>query len=98
MQAVKWWIAVHMKDADDFVHVDLPVSRQTDSFSCGVFAVNSIQHLIFPQDALFLPHEAVTEHYQWFLAVLAQHNELVSSLLCSLCPTDTTPSDRPMTN
>jgi len=98
MQAVKWWIAVHMKDADDFVHVDLPVSRQTDSFSCGVFAVNSIQHLIFPQDALFLPHKAVTECYCWFLAALAQQNELVCSLLCSLCPTDTTPSNRPMMN
>jgi hypothetical protein len=84
MRAVKWWIAVHIKN--DFVHVDLPITCQTDSFSCGVFAVNSIQHLAFPQEGLFLPHGAITERYRWFLGVFTRHNELVGFfLLCSVC-------------
>ena len=61
MQAVEWWIGVHI--TGDFVCVDLPITRQMDSVSCGVFAVNSIQHLVFPQEGLLLTHEVVTECY-----------------------------------
>jgi len=74
-QALKWWITTHIKR--DFVDVDLPCSRQIDLYSCGVFAVNSIQHLLFPHENLLQPSEAITERYRWFLAVLNRHNEVV---------------------
>lgn len=95
MRAVEWWIGVHI--TGDFVCVDLPITRQTDSVSCGVFAVNSIQHLVFPQEGLLLTHEVVTERYRWFLGALSRHNELVSFfvLFCVL-PLMRTPSDHPV--
>lgn len=80
MRAVKWWIGVHI--TGDFVCVDLPIMCQTDLVSCRVFAVNSIQHLVFPQGSLLLTHDIVTEHYRWFLGALSRHNKLVSFFLC----------------
>jgi len=95
MRAVEWWIGVHIMG--DFVCVDLPITCQTDSVSCWVFAVNSIQHLVFPQEGLLLTHEVITECYQWFLGALSRHNELVGFfvLFCAL-PLMRTPSDHPM--
>lgn len=76
--AVEWWVTTHV--VGDFVHVDLPITRQVDSFSCGVFAVNSVQHLVFPKDDLLSPQDAITERYKWFIAAVNQHNEVVSYL------------------
>src|SRR5260370_39846463 len=78
----------------DFVCVDLPITCQTDSVSCRVFAVNSIQHLVYPQERLLLIHEVITARYRWFLGALSLHNELVSFfvLFCVL-PLMRTPSD-----
>jgi len=95
MRAVQWWIGVHV--TGDFVCVDLPITRQTDSVSCGVFAVNSIQHLVFPQERLLLAHEVITERYRWFLEALSLHNELVSFfVLFYVLPLMRTPSDHPV--
>ena len=93
MQAVEWWIVVHI--TGDFVCVDLPITCQMDSVSCGVFAVNSIQHLIFPQEGLLLTHNIITEHYWWFLGALSQHNRLVSCFCVVLCAPIDPNSKRP---
>ncbi len=77
-EAVQWWITTHSMNSD-FTHVDLPITRQVDSFSCGVFAVNSVQHLVFPiTTALLQPHDSVTERYRWFITAVNRHNEVVS--------------------
>ena len=75
VEAVEWWITQHV--TSDFVHVDLPITRQIDSFSCGVFAVNAVQHLVFPEITLLRPQDSVTECYRWFIAVVDRHNEVV---------------------
>ena len=68
-EAVQWWITKH--STSDFTHVDLLIMCQVDSFSCGVFAVNLVQHLVFPiTTTLLQPHESVTKRYKWFLAAL----------------------------
>jgi hypothetical protein len=87
-RALKRWITAHIKC--EFVDVDLPCTRQTNSHSCGVFAINSIQHLLFPHENLLQPSEAITERYYWFLAALNWHNEVVcprfpSFLLWLMC-------------
>ncbi len=79
VDAVKWWLSVHMIPGSFVdVDVDLPITQQIDSFSCGVFAVNSVQCILFPSDNLLEPHESITERYRWFLAVINRHNEVVS--------------------
>lgn len=85
VEAVTWWISVHMPG--NFMLVDLPITRQVDSFSCGVFAVNSIQHLLYPELNLLPSHDPITEHYQWFLNVVKQHNAVVCSTrqISTLC-------------
>ncbi len=78
VNAVSWWISVHM--LGEFAHVDLPITRQVDSFSCGVFAVNSIHHLLCHETGLLQPHGSITERYRWFLNVIKQHNATVCTI------------------
>jgi len=82
--AVSWWLGFHFQSPHHFAFVDLKTSRQSDSFSCGVFAVNSIKHLVFPQDSLLQTHEALTERYRWFLATVERHNDVVCQVTVKL--------------
>ena len=78
MVAVRWWVMLHLNCE---VHGGrLPVTQQADSFSCGVCAINVIQHFVFPQEPLLLPHEAVTQRYRWFVNVIERHSDIVSCL------------------
>ena len=57
-----------------------PVTHQVDGFSCGVCVINAVQHFIFSQEQLLLPHEAITEHYHLFLNIIRRHSDFISHL------------------
>ncbi|KAG6876512.1 hypothetical protein C0992_012646 [Termitomyces sp. T32_za158] len=42
LRCIEWWINQHTNDS--FTVIDLPISRQFDSYSCGILAENALAH------------------------------------------------------
>ncbi|KAF8196183.1 hypothetical protein BJ912DRAFT_1056612 [Pholiota molesta] len=53
MDAVIWWLQFHIPSP--FKRSVLPITQQTDDFSCGVLALNAIRHMALPNTPLLQP-------------------------------------------
>ncbi|KAJ7789737.1 hypothetical protein B0H14DRAFT_3502624 [Mycena olivaceomarginata] len=53
LAACRWWIAQHSEA--QLVLKDLPISTQSDGFSCGMLVDNSLQHFVDSQILLSVP-------------------------------------------
>ncbi|KAJ7789162.1 hypothetical protein B0H14DRAFT_3574828 [Mycena olivaceomarginata] len=53
LAACRWWIAQHSEA--QLVLKDLPISTQSDGFSCGMLVDNSLQHFVDSQILLSMP-------------------------------------------
>ena len=44
--AIDWWSGIHLKR--ELEHVKLAITKQKDTYNCGVFALNALAHHILP--------------------------------------------------
>ena len=54
LEVLNWWLGLSFPTP--FSLIDLPVTQQTDTFSCGVFAVNALSHYFLPSMSPLLPN------------------------------------------
>ena len=54
LDVLNWWLGLLFPMP--FSLLDLPITRQTDSFSCAVFAVNALSHYFIPSISPLLPN------------------------------------------
>ena len=47
-----WWLGLSFME--EFSYQALPITRQTDSFSCSIFTINALAHYFFPSIPLLL--------------------------------------------
>lgn len=74
-EAFRWWLAQHTNQA--FVEVELPVSIQRDSLSCGLLSANAVSHH-FPKAPLIPARQAASGRVAALIGILERHLELVS--------------------
>jgi len=46
MGAIDWWSGIHLKQ--ELEHVKLAITKQKDTYNCGVFALNALAYYILP--------------------------------------------------
>ncbi|PPR03038.1 hypothetical protein CVT26_004573 [Gymnopilus dilepis] len=66
-ESLRWWMEVHVKGT--FVFDTLPITRQMDSFSCGIMAVNAVKCFAAPTFSLISANRVSEERLSAFLAV-----------------------------
>jgi hypothetical protein len=54
LDVLNWWLGLSFPTP--FSLIDLPITQQTDSFSCAVFAVNALSHYFLPLISPLLPN------------------------------------------
>jgi len=45
--AIQWWIKIHI--SMDLEETSLDITKQTDGFNCGLFALNAVEHFVHPE-------------------------------------------------
>jgi len=80
----RWWISMHTKN-EDFVVESLESIRQTDSYSCGILAINALHHHFFPEQTKLL--DAMSVDYgrlEQFTNIIGESRSLVGFIFFSL--------------
>ncbi|KAF8055630.1 hypothetical protein FPV67DRAFT_1435028 [Lyophyllum atratum] len=76
-EALVWWIRQHVKK--DFRLKDLPISKQRDTYSCSILALNSLWRLCLPDKINLLdPSDAAHERISCFVRVAKRIMDCVS--------------------
>jgi Ulp1 family protease len=81
--AINWWLSHHVPAPLDWD--TLEVSRQEDSHSCGLFAINAIAHYIHPSKFLLLSpllEDTDTARMHFGYTIIDRH---VSSFFSPVC-------------
>lgn len=85
--AIRWWIQIHT--SLDFEDANLDITRQSDAFNCGLFALNAVEHFTHPNTKPLLHYSASPAPYNEdrlsrFLKICNQDLEMVClpSRLC----------------
>ncbi|KAF9236437.1 hypothetical protein BU15DRAFT_50062, partial [Melanogaster broomeanus] len=69
---LQWWTRHH--SGQKFTHQDLAITRQDDTFSCGVLAFNAIAHHLLPSHYPLVPATLVAnERLKTMLEVTERH-------------------------
>ena len=78
--ALTWWIYYHT--GQYFTVSDLPITRQHDTYSCGILAWNGIMVHLFPKEYQLLnPATLIYERLHIFLRIANRHNDKASPIL-----------------
>jgi len=64
--ALSWWAGFHT--GRQFSQAALPIGIQTDTISCGLFAINALFHHFFPDMGTINQRMVITERLQMFCA------------------------------
>ncbi|KAF5350308.1 hypothetical protein D9758_012823 [Tetrapyrgos nigripes] len=85
ISAIRWWLSDWGTLSNDFGINDLPCGKQTDSESCGLYAINTLASYvtpieISPFDKSFTPHRV---HYGTFQKLVKYFNDIVSQCFYS---------------
>jgi Ulp1 protease family, C-terminal catalytic domain len=69
-----WWFSEY--SVNKFMYHDMPITRQSDSFSCGILAWNALSHFFLPeQHPLMHPSNVAAERLQVLLCVCNYQQE-----------------------
>lgn len=81
LETIQWWFSMHRKRSSPITLTTLPVSRQTDSFSCGLMAVNSVSNYLssykFP---LIRSDEVDWARLEILIKIFERHMDLAGAL------------------
>jgi hypothetical protein len=73
---LNWWIHHHI--GQQFMTNQLPITRQRDSYSCGMMAWNALATKVLPKNYTLLKSDGVAdERLKMFLRVSERHNDKV---------------------
>lgn len=75
-EAIGWWIHVHTNI--HYRYEALPITQQTDGYSCGLLSFNALAHFFNGNSTpLINPKEVLLERLRMFLKIISQHNQFV---------------------
>jgi hypothetical protein len=76
--AYDWWLSMHNEDMFEWAQME--ITRQQDSYSCGLFAVNALAHALDPRQFNLMDPEAVdAERINILYRVINRHKKKVRS-------------------
>ena len=55
--AIEWWVQFHTQKT--YMHKNLPITQQLDSYHCPILAVNAVHHHLLPQCSELLSSQPV---------------------------------------
>lgn len=79
--AIQWWIEAHTHLKLEIR--DLDIASQSDGFNCGIYALNTIEHLIFPKENPLLTSESIAlsqDRLSRFIKTCEQDSQMVCCL------------------
>jgi len=75
IRALDWWVERHTQTS--FQCASLPIGCQTDTTSCGLFAVNAVHHFFLPDHPLLLQSGVLLERLQYFSGAATLDSDMV---------------------